>query len=248
MEGSRIDGALELRPRAGRYRAGVTATGDAEGVFTDIYRQDHWHGGSGEGSTAEATAPYRHIVERLVVSPEIRSIVDLGCGDWQLGSLVDWHGRRYTGVDVVEDVVAADRDRWGDERTRFTAGDAMTGDVPSGDLLLVKDVLQHWPTSDVERFLRQVLPRYSYALLTNDLASVHWDGPVNADMTLGGWRTLDLEIAPFEIEARHRWDFDIRGEWTKRVLLVTHGSRWQTGRFVPRSVRRIAASITIPAG
>ena len=224
----------------------MTSTGDAEGVFTDIYRQDHWRGGSGEGSTAEATAPYRHILERLLVSPEIRSVVDVGCGDWQLGSLVDWHGKKYTGLDVVDEVVAANRKNWESERIRFVTGDVRLGEVPSGDLLLVKDVLQHWPTDDVARFLDQVLPRYPFALITNDVASVHWEGPVNGNMSMGGWRTLDLETAPFAVRAQYRWDFDIRGEWTKRVLLAMRRSRWETGRIVPRSVRRIADSISIP--
>ena len=217
----------------------------AADVFDKIYQTDHWRGGSGEGSTTEATAPYRHIVERFVVSPEVRRVVDVGCGDWQLGSLVDWNGVHYTGLDVVKSVIDTNFRRWGGPRTDFDVADARDTYLPSGDLLLVKDVLQHWPHADVAAFLARELPRFPYALLTNDLASVHWTGPINEDIALGQWRTLDLEAAPFEVVARRRWDFDVRGEWTKRVLLVANSRRWSAGRVLPRSVRRIAASVQV---
>jgi SAM-dependent methyltransferase len=217
----------------------------AADVFTEIYQTDHWRGGSGEGSTTEATAPYRRIVERFVVSPEVRRVVDVGCGDWQLGSLVNWTGVHYTGLDVVKGVIDTNARRWGGPRTDFEVADARDAYLPSGDLLLVKDVLQHWPNADVAAFLARELPRFPYALLTNDLASVHWSAPVNEDIALGQWRTLDLETAPFEVVSRHRWDYDVRGEWTKRVLLVTSPRRWKAGRVMPRSVRRIAASVEV---
>ena len=217
----------------------------AADVFTEIYQTDHWRGGSGEGSTAEATAPYRHIVERFVMSPEVRRVVDVGCGDWQLGSLVDWNGVRYMGLDVVTSVIAANSRQWGGPRAEFRVADARDTYLPSGDLLLVKDVLQHWPHADVAAFLARELPRFPYALLTNDLASVHWSGPVNEDIALGQWRTLDLEAVPFEVVGRHRWDYDVRGEWTKRVLLVANSRRWSAGRVMPRSIRRIAASVAL---
>jgi hypothetical protein len=41
----------------------------------------------------------------------------------------------------------------------------------------------------------------------------------NAEIDLGAWRTLDLERAPFALTADWRFDYDIRGEWVKRVLL-----------------------------
>ena len=58
-------------------------------------------GGSGAGSRQATTAPYRHILERLLVSPQIASVVDVGCGDWQLGSLVDWSSVSYIGIDAA---------------------------------------------------------------------------------------------------------------------------------------------------
>jgi hypothetical protein len=38
----------------------------------------------------------------------------------------------------------------------------------SGDLLIVRDVMMHWPTSEITYFIENILPRFRYALLTND--------------------------------------------------------------------------------
>lgn len=43
----------------------------------------------------------------------IRSIVDLGCGDYRVASLLVSDSVQYVGVDVVEDVIAANRQRYG---------------------------------------------------------------------------------------------------------------------------------------
>ena len=74
---------------------------DARDVFTNIYETDEWKGGSGEGSTVAATAPYRRILEHVLASPDVRSVTDVGCGDWQFSGLVDWQGKAYVGIDVV---------------------------------------------------------------------------------------------------------------------------------------------------
>jgi hypothetical protein len=59
--------------------------------------------------------------------------------------------------------------------------------------------------------------------LTNDIWSLHEHAGLNADVPVGSWRTVDLEAPPFALHGRWRCDFDIRGEWTKRALLLVRG-------------------------
>ena len=78
---------------------------NASEVFLQIYETDEWKGGSGEGSTVAATAPYRRILEHVLASPDVRSVTDVGCGDWQFSGLVDWQGKAYVGIDVVPELI-----------------------------------------------------------------------------------------------------------------------------------------------
>lgn len=192
-------------------------------VFSAIYETDHWKGGSGEGSPPDATAPYREFVQRLLTARDVRTVVDVGCGDWQSSRLIDWRGVRYTGVDVVPEVVDADRERFGGPDVAFACADVTTEPAPRADLLLCKDVLQHWPNAVIRRFVARERRRHRYLVLTNDVWSVHWpDDERNADVPMGHWRTIDLEQPPFAIRADVRLDFLVGTEWRKRVLVVTN--------------------------
>jgi SAM-dependent methyltransferase len=218
----------------------VDGSDGALDAFRRIYETDHWNGGSGEGSAVDATEAYRRVLETVVASSDVRTIVDAGCGDWQFSRLVDWAGKRYTGVDIVPEVVASNRTAFGREHVEFVAADIRNAELPHADLLVCKDVLQHWDVSSVQRFLARNLGRYRYALITNDLASVHIGADMlNAEIPVGHWRTLDLERPPFGAVAQWRFDFDIRGEWTKRSLLfVRRRNRFTAGRRRSSALRR----------
>lgn len=40
-----------------------------------------------------------------------------------------------------------------------------------GDLLISKDVQQHWPNAEVNYFFDTIVPKFKYAILTNDYTS-----------------------------------------------------------------------------
>ena len=58
----------------------------------------------------------------------------------------------------------------------------------TGDLLIVRDVMQHWPTSEIDYFIDNILPNFRYALLTND----YTPGTANYDISPGGYRPINL--------------------------------------------------------
>lgn len=52
--------------------------------FSDIYNNNVWGCGSGEGSKIENTVEYRRLLHIFLEknSSDITSIIDYGCGDW----------------------------------------------------------------------------------------------------------------------------------------------------------------------
>lgn len=189
---------------------------DAE-VFGRIYQSDHWSGGSGEGSTVDAISPYLPLLARAL--KDARTVVDIGCGDWQFSQHVDWSGIDYLGIDVVPELIATNQERFGGSSVRFEVIDARRRRrLPRADLYIVKDVLQHWPNRDVVKFFRRARARA--LLVTNDVWSVHPQPGLNIDIPLGHWRTLDVERPPFSQRVKWHEDWDIRGEWRKRTALL----------------------------
>ena len=62
-----------------------------EEIFDAIYRGNVWGSGSGAGSREEVTRGYRSYLHSFLRSNRIGSVVDLGCGDWQIRA--KWTGR-----------------------------------------------------------------------------------------------------------------------------------------------------------
>lgn len=168
-------------------------------TFDAIYRDGVWGkdeeglGYSGPGSTAYATRMYRAFLEGFLSTGAVRSVVDAGCGDWTFSRDVAWPPIQYRGYDASA-VAIAKASRYAGMARSFEVAD-ITQPLPSADLLLCKDVLQHLPNAMVQAFIENNLKpgKYKYAIITND------KGEGNPDIVVGGHRALDLSAPPFNV-------------------------------------------------
>lgn len=127
-------------------------------IFTDIYEQNKWRGGSGPGSTPEFCRPLLKYMREYVTRYDIKSLCDLGCGDLQwIPELVRKHDIQYTGIDCVEHLISHHKKTYTDSQFKFLCKDIsdMTSvEIPVADVYLFKDVLQHWPSDTIVTTLR----------------------------------------------------------------------------------------------
>lgn len=104
------------------------------------------------------------LVQFLIDSPEINKIVEVGFGDFHLASTYRLREEKtWIGYDVVPSLL-----RPNEGNRLFKLMDDIYSFKEEGDLLIEKDVIQHWPTEAVEYFHEQIIPRFKYALITND--------------------------------------------------------------------------------
>jgi SAM-dependent methyltransferase len=192
----------------------------ASKVFSNIYGKDKWNGGSGPGSAPENTLQYREFLQGLIDINPSSQVVDVGCGDWQIGRLLDWSGVSYVGVDVVRSVTDANTGKYENDHTKFVCLDALSERIPTGDILLVKDVFQHWPNKAIVSFLDTYLPLFGTVVVTNDLSAKSHPARVNSNIELGGWRPIDMSLAPFNTEVVQQFDYPVMKEWVKRVVVI----------------------------
>ena len=180
-------------------------------VFDKIYRLGIWGGGSGIGSNPNAAKGYMLYLQDFLKNNAIRSVVDVGCGDWQFSRFIDWGDVNYLGIDVVHSVIADNLRDFSQVNRQFICSDlTVETDVqPSGDLLLLKDVLQHLSNQNAAQLL-ELTSRFKFSLITNAYA------PENTDCQNGDTRPLDIRQPPFNL--RHAavvWAFD-----NKAIFLV----------------------------
>lgn len=189
--------------------------------FEEIYANNSWGHGSGEGSLPIHTKGYVKFLERFILNNKIQSIADIGCGDWQFSKSVDWHGAKYDGYDVVRPVVEENSRAYAGGNVRFHHYFGDFNEIPSADLLIAKDVLQHLPDETIIDFLGH-LSRFKFALLTN---CINPRGPtINKNIPLAGFRYLDLRLPPFNLQAVEVFSFTKNESFLRRML---HGPSWR---------------------
>ena len=173
--------ALNSRVRAWRIRRSYRQLAVQE-VFSRIYHSEAWGSHpdrpfcSGEGSIREdAIGPYCETIRGFLQAHNIRHLVDLGCGDFGVGSRLLSPDLRYTAVDIVPDLVEYNRKRFADSRLEFKCLNIIDDELPAGDLCLVRQVLQHLSNGEILQILNK-LRAYKFAIVTEHVYS----GP--------GWR------------------------------------------------------------
>ena len=176
-----------------------------EKAFDGIYKDATWGtndkgvGNSGTGSTAQATAAYRAVLQQYLADNHIKSVVDAGCGDWEFSHLIDWGGIDYKGIDIVPTVVAQDKAKYEKPNIHFAVGNIVEDDLPPADLLISKHVLQHLPNADVKKFLDRQLKKYKHVLLTNGVDASTMSATNASDIEPGEYRPLDITKPPFDV-------------------------------------------------
>lgn len=160
-------------------------------IFDQIYLNSTWGYKSGPGSDPDSSETWIDSVNNFIAKDDVSSVLDLGCGDWRLGSKYNLQGKDYIGVDVSSIIINEIKANESDN-IKFIDADICTMDIPYADLVLIKDVLQHLPNKDIAIILDQVIKKSKYALICNDFSDDY-----NLDILPGGGRTLNLSESPF---------------------------------------------------
>ena len=167
-------------------------------VFTWIYRTNQWGSAesvSGAGSTERETRVVRTVLPELVHRHQVRSILDVPCGDCNWIRAIDFGGVDYIGADVVGTLVRRNEALHSSPSRRFLRLDLIKDPLPDADLVLCRDCLIHLPNDDVVRALRNIRRTGARFLLTTTYTA----RPSNPDILLGEWRPLNLQAPPFNL-------------------------------------------------
>jgi SAM-dependent methyltransferase len=193
--------------------------------FSAIYRNNAWGYGSGVGSLPDNNAEYMELVQSFLEKERVQSVVDFGCGDWQFSRFMDWKGATYVGLDLVPDVIEANRRDFARPGVSFEVFKSLD-DIPVADVLLCKDVFQHLPNETVREYLAAFKRKARFLLITNDDQP---DDGLNSNIRAGEWRPVRLDYPPFSERATILLSWMITaGGWKptrKTTCLITGRSR-----------------------
>ena len=178
-------------------------------VFTRIYKNNEWGGEpgqycSGNGSSGYHASLYADVVKKFIRDKGITSIVDLGCGDFTVGSILQMDNIKYIGIDIVDDLITRDKAAYENTNILFKCLDIINDELPYADLCLIRQVLQHLSNSQILAVLKNT-KKYKYIIITEHYPSPfvqvipNKDKPHGSDTRIIDNSAVYLDKSPFNI-------------------------------------------------
>ncbi|KAH7026805.1 hypothetical protein B0J12DRAFT_704909 [Macrophomina phaseolina] len=177
--------------------ASETATFQQPLDFGEIYRKNVFGSAeshSGNGSSLEQTATIRQLLPGLLARLGVQTLLDAPCGDFNWMRHVDLGGRTYIGADVVEELIANNRNAF--PGVDFRCLDIVRDPLPRADLILCRDCLVHLRAADAVEAVRN----FKRSGATYLLATTFTNTEQNEETFVRGlWRALNLQKPPFNL-------------------------------------------------
>ncbi len=174
--------------------------------FENVYERNLWdsrESRSGVGSELAATRALIDGLPAMFKRLEIRSFLDIPCGDFNWMKAVAFGDVAYIGGDLVPSLVERNAERFGSRKRRFEVLDIVEDRLPDADMIFVRDCLIHMDNALILRALHNIRrSSFRYICLTHDLNHERFPGRnIELDRAVDGvnfeFRPNDFELAPF---------------------------------------------------
>jgi SAM-dependent methyltransferase len=164
-------------------------------AFDNVYLNDVWGYKSGPGSDPTFAKPWIDQVNYFLSRKDVKTVIDIGCGDWRIGKCLNLEGKDYTGIDISS-IILKETSLNATENIKFIHGDFETLETHDADLIIIKDVLQHLTNASIYNIINKIMGKAKYALICDDLDRDNKSNN-NADIMPGHHRFIDISAEPF---------------------------------------------------
>lgn len=178
-------------------------------IFSNVY--ENWGFGgwpesrSGPGSTLEETASIRNAIRKLVTEKQIKTVVDIPCGDFNWMKEIVYGFEKYTGGDIVPDLIKANQ-KYANQIINFIEFDLTSDEeLPEADLLIVRDVIGHLPLEQGRKAIQKILNSKCKYLLSTTWFHLtdeeYYKTHTNVEVEPSRFYPVCLRSAPFNLPA-----------------------------------------------
>jgi Methyltransferase domain len=184
-------------------------------LFTKVYEDGAW-GKSDDPSQKYFSGSGSHdniIVETYIqaIHKFLRSfdkkpnVVDVGCGDFFIGSRIRSACGTYTACDVVLPLIDFNKNKYKSLNVDFKVLDLTKDELPSADICFVRQVLQHLTNAQIKSAIPQISSKFRYLVVTEHLPNFesftpNLDQPAGPDNRLAINSGIVLTSAPFNLK------------------------------------------------
>ena len=169
--------------------------------FDFIYKTNYWKSSfigsrSGRGSDFETTEKIRASLSNFIKKNDIKSILDIPCGDFYWIPLIGLDNISYFGADIVDDLIKLNEKKFKEPNLKFLKLDITKDELPKVDLIFSRDCLVHLDDKEIFSTIRNI--RKTKA---NYFATTIFEEQFNNNKSKlsDNWRPINLTKDPFNL-------------------------------------------------
>jgi 2-polyprenyl-3-methyl-5-hydroxy-6-metoxy-1,4-benzoquinol methylase len=184
--------------------------------FTEVYKNNSWdniESKSGLGSTLQNSKNDRIMLKEYIENNFNKNktikLIDIPCGDfnWMNIFLKEMknigYNINYNGYDIVDEIINHNKLNY--LSYNFYQKDIVEEEIPNGDILLCRDLLNHLPENDNKKILKNIINSNCDHIFISNNRTKDFYGIItqrvinhpNFNPILGSSRHLNIEIEPY---------------------------------------------------
>lgn len=168
---------------------------DLEKRFSQIYHNNRWNSKesrSGKGSELSKTVEVRKIIPHIIKKYNIKSILDIPCGDFNYMKEIEIECD-YIGADIVYDLIEDNKRKY--PEIDFRHLNLISDSLPKSDLVICRDCLVHLNTFDCIQSILNIKKSGAKYLLVTSFPFLK----NNIDLPRLGWRKMNMQLPPYNL-------------------------------------------------
>lgn len=152
---------------------------DTKNLFTKIYEEQRWgrsndpaqkfYSGDGTHNSVAANTYFEAVKTYLQSFAKPPNVVDLGCGDFYTGSKLRPFCGSYVACDIVPALIEYNKDKFKALNVDFRELDIIKDELPDGDVVFIRQVLQHLSNKQIAKVLPKLQAKYKFLVITEHL-------------------------------------------------------------------------------
>ena len=128
-------------------------------IFTTYYKKNRWGDSesiSGASSTINRTKTLRSELLLLLKKLNIKTMLDIPCGDFLWMNEMPLNLDHYIGADIVEELIETNKKLYENTKRQFQVIDILSDNLPKVDLIFCRDIFIHFSFQDIYKSLANI--------------------------------------------------------------------------------------------
>ena len=168
--------------------------------FSLIYSSGYWRGDSrdsksGSGSSFDATLNIRRELPLFILKNNVKSMLDIPCGDFFWMSTLNLQLEKYNGADIVSSLIKENKKKFKKNNIQFFTMDLSKDLISEYDFIMVRDCFVHLTDKTILMSINNIINSNSKFLGTTNFPKIKSNS--HADNNPDRWRPLNFRLPPF---------------------------------------------------